>query len=296
MIRIVLIGSGGTIPSIQRAMPCLAMKYDKVFLFDIGEGTQRELIRHKVPFGSIDSIFISHLHLDHFLGLYGLLETLRLNDFKGKLNVFAPKGFKLIKRFDFVDLKLLEEGKIYFHKDFEISAFKTNHEESSFGFKVEFRPKRVFMKEKLKALSLENIPGLMFKKLLEKGKIIVSDKIIRLEEVTQLRKSFSMVYTSDTQYSDNVITHSKDVDLLFHEATYLSKDKHLALERKHSTIKDALEVFQKSNAKKLVLVHISNRYLEKEIKDEICRFSKELKISESDVIIGYDGLTFYYKH
>ncbi|MEM3609855.1 MAG: MBL fold metallo-hydrolase, partial [Candidatus Anstonellales archaeon] len=221
MIKIVLVGSGGSVPSLNRAMPCLALKYDKLFLFDIGEGTQRELIRTNLPFGSVNSIFISHLHLDHFLGVYGLLETLRLNNFKGKVRIFAPKGFRLIKKFDFVEITPIEnDGKLFSHRDFEVFAFRTNHEKDSFGFKVKFRDKLVFIKDKLKELELERLPGIMFKKLLEKKKILIDDKEIKLEDVTKIKRSFSMVYTADTQYCENVIYNSKEVDLLIHEATY----------------------------------------------------------------------------
>jgi len=294
MIRIVVVGSGGSVPAINRSLPCIALKYDKVFLFDIGEGTQRELMRNNIPYGSVDAVFITHLHLDHFLGLYGLLETLEMMEYKGTLKIFAPIGFRMLKRFSFVEeIPIANEGEIYRFRDFTVSAFKTLHDNNSYGFKVKFDDKRIFDKKKLEKYGIK---GIACRKLLEQGIIQVKDQMIKLEEVSSIKKEFCMVYSGDTMLCESVIENSIDADLLFHDCSYMPSEHEYAKERKHSSLIDCVEVLKKTKAKKMILMHISSRYTNAQIRAEVEKVEKQYGIEKGIIVPAEDGLEILRKY
>ena len=289
MIRIVVVGSGGSVPSRERAMPCIAMKYDRVFLLDIGEGTQRELIRNNIPYGSVEAIFITHLHLDHYLGLYGLLETLDLMGYQGNLKIFAPLGFRMIKRFGFVEhIPVEKEGEIYSYREFRVNAFRTEHGCDSYGFRVKFNDKTIFSKEKLEELGIK---GRMVRELISKGEIRDKDgKTVKLETVSSTKKGFSFAYSGDTLYSRNVVKNSQDCDLLFHDCTFMPPDKEIAQEHLHASLEDCKRIMDESNAEKMVLVHLSGRYRQQEVN----RFINES--GARSITASQDGMEFMVKY
>ena len=120
MLRVTFLGTSGSIPSVERGMPSLALKYEsELLLWDCGEGTQRQLMRYKVGYGSITAIFVTHPHLDHYLGITGLLETLKLSSVSPrKLPVFFPGAIDIFERYAFAAPEKIRKGELIQHQRF----------------------------------------------------------------------------------------------------------------------------------------------------------------------------------
>jgi ribonuclease Z len=299
-MSIQLIGTSAGMPSPERGMPCIFLSWKGFpFLWDMGEGSQRELMRHRLGFGSIRHVFITHLHMDHFLGLYGYLETMRLLGLYGypeghaspiekgdTFSIFAPKGFEDImsRKSDFIKVKTIKEGVLLKGGDFTISAFKVKHRQDSYGFLFEENERVRFNEKKAKSMGLK---GPMFTEIMEKGKLIINGKTIRLAEVTYKTKGLKVLYTGDTAPFPGMEKLAKGCDAIIHECTFsagMEKDAH---RKGHSTSLDAAALAAKSGAKTLILTHISPRYAkgrEKALEDEARKRFK------GNVLLGYDGL------
>lgn len=258
MLRITFLGTSGAAPTVDRGMPAISIKYEsELMLWDCGEGTQRQLMKYKVGYGSIDHIFISHPHLDHYLGLFGLLETLKLSSPSPRpLNIFVPKSLDL-EGYKFVKLSKLRNGPIYLGKNFTVSAFPVKHVRNSFGFIFQENDRLKFYEEKAHSLGLQ---GKLFKEIQKKGKVKTEKGEIKLEDVSWKNPGKKIVYSGDCLPDDNLIEAARDADVLIHEATFDSSKKEDAIERMHSTVVDAATIAKKAKVKQLVLTHISPRY------------------------------------
>ncbi len=281
------LGTSAGIPSKQRNMPCIALRFDgNVLLFDVGECCQKQLMKYKVGYGSIRNIFITHLHLDHFLGVFGLIETLRMTTDAPyeELNIYAPKGFSelLINKWDFVKIHKIKQKEIKRFRDVRVSAFRTKHKVRSYGFVIEEEDRIKFDREKAESLGIK---GRMFREIEKKGELTLEGRKIYLDEISRRVKGRKIVYTGDTMYSENTVKFSKGADILIHESTFREDKEKEAKEASHSTVRDAALVAQKAEVKKLVLNHISARYKEtKELEEEAKKYFK------GEVIVAYDGL------
>lgn len=289
-IEIYFLGTSSGLPSVERGMPSIALrKNGKVYLFDAGENCQRQLMKHKTGYGSIEAIFISHLHLDHFLGIFGLIETLRMTTEKkySELKIFAPKGFEklLFNNWKFLKIKELKQGVIYKEQDLEVKCFKVKHIGDSYGFVFEEGKRRKFNAEKAHKLGIK---GELFSKIQEKKSIALNGKRIKLSEVSNEINGKKIVYTGDTAYSENTVKFAKNADVLIHEATFGEENTEKAVERNHSTVKDAATIAKKANVKTLVLTHISARY--KDEKDIQMLVEQAKKYFSGKIIIAYDGM------
>ncbi len=261
MLEVTFIGTSGSTPTKERGMPALAIKYEsELLLFDCGEGTQRQMMAYKTGFGSINAIFISHPHLDHYLGLFGLLETLKMSSpAPKKLKAFLPPGIDDIfaQRYPFLEAVKIRKGKLYQGRGFSVSAFPVEHCKGSFGFVFEEEARLKFHEQKAKSLGLK---GRMFSEIQKKGALTVAGKKISLFDVTWSNPGRKIVYSGDTAFSEAVAEAAKGADLLIHEGTFDASRKAEAQERKHSTVEDAARVAKQAGARKLVIIHISPRY------------------------------------
>jgi ribonuclease Z len=284
MMKITFLGTSGAVPTVERGMPAVAVHAKELFLFDCGEGTQRQMMKHKVGYGSIKAIFISHLHLDHFLGLYGLLETLKLNSpSPKKLQVFAPRRLEslMINRYAFVDVVPIKPGLLYENDEYEIEAFEVEHGCEAFGFTVKQKDRRKFDEKKSHGLGLK---GRMFREIQEKGKLIVGGKTIKLEEVSAVYPGLKLVISGDTAPCKAVEKAAKDCDLLIHEATFTEEKKAEAELRYHSFAAAAAKLAKKAGAKRLALTHISPRFSDTSV------LEKEAKAIFPQVFAANDGM------
>ena len=267
MFEILFLGTGASVPSRDRSLPCVAVRQGRsISLFDCGEGSQRQLMISPFSFMKIDRIFITHLHGDHILGLPGLLQTMGMSGRRDPVSVYGPTG--LLKALKSMldacegeleyELRIEEvEGDEEFSFDsFDVTVFRTVHNTPSVGYVYrEHERPGIFNKEKAEKLGL--IPGEDFSRLQagETVKGVTPDQVIGPE-----RPGCSLVYTGDTVPCKDILNASKDVDILIHEATYTEEDSGLAKEHFHSTAKAAAETASKCNVRMLALIHISNRY------------------------------------
>jgi len=266
------------------------------FLIDCGEGTQRQMRLNKVGFSKISTIFISHLHGDHFFGLVGLISTMRLMGRDKNLVIYGPVGLEMIVRtqleigdakldfeIEFVELDGKTSRMIYEDNLIEIHTFPLKHRIPTNGFLI---------KEKIKERKLNSSKvkgsGLLFEHLhrLKSGEDIITDdgKVFKNEDYTlPPNPSRSYAYCSDTAYYEDLLPHVQGVDLLYHEATFIEKEKSRAKATFHSTAKQAATIALKSGVKKLLLGHISARY-----SNDLDHLNEAAEIFEN-VLVAEDG-------
>ena len=267
MITITFLGTSAAVPSAYRAMPAIALKYDKLFLWDCGEGAQREMMRRGIGYGGVEAIFITHLHLDHVMGVFGLIETIRMNTEREKITIFAPRGFERMLSGisptigwepSFLDIREMHEGELYRGKDYAISAFRVQHQKrAAFGLAFQEDDKNKFHEAKAKKLGLK---GRMFTEIQKKGFVEVGGKKIKLADVSWVRPGLKVVYSGDCCYDERNVKFAKDADLLIHDATFGEDLKEEAAMRGHSTAAEAAKIAKKAKVKELALTHISSRY------------------------------------
>ncbi len=243
------------------------------FLVDCGEGTQERLLENKVKWFAINEIFISHLHGDHYFGLIGLITTYNLLKRKQTLTIYAPAPLKEIIEiqlnvsntklcYDLVFIATKDDKlyKIFENEHVEIFSFPLSHRIPTTGFL--FKQKigdRKLLIEKLDESKIENTDF----KLLKQG-INITDKdgnIIVAQDVTEApSKPLSYAFCSDTMYDESIVKYIKEVDLLYHEATFLNDAIERAIQTKHSTALQAALIAKQANVKKLIIGHFSSRY------------------------------------
>ena len=269
------------------------------FLIDCGEGTQRQMRKYKVGFSKINHIFITHLHGDHFYGLVGLLSTFGILNREKELHIYGPKG---IKKVTLLQLKISQS-----HAKYQMIFHELSSNESELIFeddKVSVRTiplnHRVYTngylfteKEKPRKLHMDNISN--YEEIdradylnIKAGKDIElsTGEIISNYELTiPPTKPLSFAFCSDTSYKPDIIPLIKNVDLLYHEATFLDDRQDLAKKTKHSTTKQAARIAKDANAKKLIIGHYSGRYKNISIfKTEAQEIFKNTELAEPGII------------
>ncbi len=288
-MQITFLGTSASVPTPKRGMPSIAIKWQgEIFLFDCGEGSQRAMMQSKVGYGSLRAIFISHLHLDHFLGIFGLIETLHLlQPSPREIEIYAPKNFEklLINRYKFAGVKEIKPrgGLLFQGNDFLISAFPVKHNKNSYGFVFKENDRRKFDEAKAHALGLQ---GRMFTEIQNKGSLVVNGKNILLDDVSAIKPGRKIVYSGDCAPSPALINAAQDADILIHESTFASDKEDEAKQRMHSTALQAAQIAKQANVKKLILTHISPRYSEEE---SIKKLEGEAKLF-NNTIIANDGM------
>jgi ribonuclease Z len=274
IFELTVLGSSSALPTSTKFPTAHVLNlHERFFLIDCGEGTQIQLRRSKTKFGRINHIFLSHMHGDHVFGLFGILSTFNLLGRKAPLHLYGHTELKdlvdfymkhfaqenafpiqlhpIVKR----ELQLLFEDERV-----EVFAFPLKHRVPTFGFlfREKMRPLNI-RKEKIAdhKLTINQI------KALKAGEDIhtESGELLKYQEFTE--PAFhprSYAYCSDTMYYKKIIPYIKDVDLLYHEATFTEADKKLAKLTGHSTASQAARIAKMAGAKELLIGHFSNRY------------------------------------
>ncbi len=293
-IKVTILGTSGSSPTKTRSMPGVALSYEgALLLFDCGEGTQMQLIKYGISFAKINAIFISHAHGDHIIGLAGLVRTLAMNRRQAPLDIFVPKGYEKVVNtlisFDKalmtykINVRGIGTGTVYRGKGFSVSAFALNHTIKTCGYVFAENERRRFFEEKCKKL---DIKGEMHRELLEKGRIRIGKRTIKLGSVTRTQPGKKVVYAGDTAPSRSAVTASKGAELLIHESSYAESERSLAKERKHSVAKDVAVLAKEAKVKKLVLTHISARYSTPDaIEKEAKKVFKNSEVAEDGEVI-----------
>lgn len=270
-----------------------------LFLIDCGEATQVQLRKNKIKFSKIEHIFISHLHGDHVYGLIGLVSTFMLLNRTADLHIYGPKGIKEIITLQlrlshswtnyglfFHELES-EESQVVFEDDkVLVRTIPLKHRIYTNGYL--FQEKIGEKKLNAEAMKHYQIPVYHFQN-------IKNGKDITLEDGTFLLNSQlafepvppkSYAFCSDTAYTESIVPYIKEVDVLYHESTFLESEAELAEKTMHATAKQAAVIARLAGVGQLVLGHYSTRY------GNIGLFAEEARTIFPNVLLANDGETF----
>lgn len=272
--EVTILGSSSATPIYQRNPTSQIINInEKILMVDCGEGTQHQMLRYGVKFNKIDSIFISHLHGDHFFGLVGLISSMNLNGRIKSLNLFCPPALK-----DILDLQFFNSGSIlrfvinyhftnhlqsetiYDGSDYSVDTIILSHRIPCTGFLFKQKKKlRKIIKEKVDELNIskDHIP------LIKKG-FDFTDKSGNVHSAESLTTDAdeprSYAFCSDTLCTIDYLENIKNVDFLYHESTFLHEMCLRAHETFHSTALEAGKLAKLANVGQLVIGHFSARY------------------------------------
>ena len=268
------LGTAGALPTPNRNPSCVMIRRGSdTLLFDCGEGAQQQMMRLKTGF-VVNAIFISHWHADHYLGIFGLIETMSFNGRTEPMTIYGPHGVEkyvdiirqLTPKIPFpLHAVEMADGDVAIFDGYAVMAFKTHHGMESVGYILEedMRPGR-FDREGAIALGVK--PGPLFGKL-QRGQSVIIERDGETVTITpdmvmgERRPGRKVVYTGDTRPVKNRTDLLSGADLLIHEATFDEEEgAERAREVWHSTAREAGEVATSVCPKKLALVHISSRY------------------------------------
>ena len=271
---VTILGAGSASPALGRHPTAQLLAYDTdCYLIDCGEGTQYQLLKLKLRPSKLKYVFISHLHGDHYFGLIGLLSTLNLGGRTEPLWLFGPRGLN------------------------EILTMQFKYAESSLQFPIHYtevettRSYQVFENEQLTVQTIplqHRVPcaGYLFREK-QRPRNIIKEKLpddLPFEFIHQLKAGHdvrdeagtvlfacadytypplpcrSYAFCSDTRYEPALAEIVKGVDLLYHEATFMEDLAQQASERYHATARQAAQIAQQAQVKKLLIGHFSSRY------------------------------------
>jgi len=299
MLRIMFTGTSSARPTVARNTSGIAIQREgDLYLFDCGEGTQRQMMRYGVGF-TVKKIFLTHLHADHYLGTVGLLRTMSLQGREEPLGIFTPPGGEEflsdavgleMEELSFpVEIRPLAPQESVRYSDYAISAFKVSHPGGANGYvlREDQRPGRFH----IDAAREIGVPeGPLFGRLqrgeevtLDDGRAVTPDQVMGPS-----RPGRTVVYTGDTRPCDSTVEVAAGCDVLIHEATFSEEELERAQRTGHSTAAQAGEIARRAGARHLVLTHFSARYSERTFVLE--REAKRSCGKECDVVVAYDGL------
>lgn len=299
-MKLTILGTSSALPTSERFPAAHVLNvHERLFLIDCGEGTQMQLRKNRIRFGKINHIFISHLHGDHVFGLYGLLSSLSLMGRKNILHLYAPENYRNILHshledfdihlsfgIDFTALNGKDPKMILDEKYLTVTSFPLEHRVPAFGFCFREKPyDRNILKE---AIGLYNIPVVRIPAIKKGEDFITSDgELIKNEDITNPGpKPLSYAYCSDTRYFKRLASFVRDVDVLYHEATFDKSLKDMANMTGHSTTLEAAKTAADANAGTLIIGHFSSRY------KDINTLIDEAKSIFPETYAAIDGKTY----
>ncbi len=278
-MNLTILGCGSSIPTkINNPSAQIVEMHDKQFLIDCGEGTQNTIRKTSQKISRLDHIFISHLHGDHCFGLIGLISTLSMMDRTRDLYIHAqPDLQKMLQpQLDYfcadLNFKIIfcnyhprKSEVIYEDRSITVTTIPLKHRVPCCGFLFAEKPKeRHIIKEKIDEyqIPLVAIPALKAGEdyILEDGTLIPNEKL-----TTAPTPPFKYAYCSDTAYNEKILPLIQEVDVLYHEATFLKDKEYRAKETQHSTAEQAAKIALKANVKNLMIGHFSARILDQNL-------------------------------
>ncbi len=298
MLAVTILGNNSAVPAFDRHPTSQVVTLDGFnFLVDCGEGTQIQMINYKIRRSRISHIFISHLHGDHYFGLIGLINSFSLLGRQQELHIVGPAPLQQLIElqlkvadtslcFDLHFHTIRNEGILVDNEKFSVKCFRTNHRIECYGFvfSEKKKPRRLI----LEAVKENNIP-LHYYERLKAGEDFVSTvgEVLKNEWLTEAAaKGKSYAFCADTKYNEDMISHIKDVDMIYHETTYLDNFRDRAELRFHSTTRQAGMIAQKAGNKRLLIGHFSSKY------DTLEEFEKETKEIFPNTELAIEGVTY----
>lgn len=283
MFEIIFLGTSASAPSARRNLPALVLKHDEYrFLIDCGEGTQRQILQSGIGFKRLNRILITHGHLDHILGLAGLLSTYMRWETIDELEIIGGKS-ALERIHDLLygvvlrgaqpqmrlNLRPIQSGTFFTAADFSITAFPVNHRGADcLGFAFEEFGRRPFLPEKADELGIP--PGPWRRDLVAGLPATLPDgRAIQPQQVLgEFRPGTRLIHIGDAGETDSLVEYCRNADAIIIESTYLQEEAEMARQFGHLTASQAAHLAVKAGARQLFLTHISRRYREKDVLQE----------------------------
>ncbi len=296
MFEILFLGTSASAPSAKRGLSAQIVSHDEYrFLIDCGEGTQRQILQSGTGFRHLTRVLLTHGHLDHILGLGGLLSTFLRWEAIEELEIFGGRATldRVRALLDGVVLRgnppsmplqfrEIKPGMFFDGADFTITAFPVSHRgPDCLGYVFEGKPRRPFLSQKADELGVPFGPersDLVAGKTLTlaDGRHITPDEVLG-----PLQKGVKLVIVGDAGRTDDLLEYCRDADALVIESTYLDEEAEMAHQFSHLTAQQGAELAVKANVRKLILTHISRRYREKDI-------LKEAQAIHPDAVVARD--------
>lgn len=283
MFELVFLGTSASAPSSRRNLPSLLIKHDEYrFLVDCGEGTQRQILQSGIGFKRLNRILITHGHLDHILGLAGLLSTYMRWEAIDHLDIYGGKS-ALDRIYDLlygvvlrgaetpmpVNLIPVTSGVIFQEDNLTISAFPVKHRgPDCLGFILEEPGHRPFLPEKAEQLGVPSGP--LRRDLVAGKEITLADgrKVSPEDVLGEYKPGLRLVVIGDTGETDSLVDIVRGADALVIEGTYLQEEADMAKQFSHLTVRQGAELAKATGVKQLIITHVSRRYRDKEIVKE----------------------------
>jgi ribonuclease Z len=283
LFEVVFLGTAASVPSVDRGLPALIVLHrHRRFLVDCGEGTQRQLLKSGLGFRRLDCVLLTHAHLDHLLGMGGLVATLALLEAGPSLTVYGgAAALRAVQsllaevvwpagppRFE-VRSRVLEPGAIIENDQLRVRAFPVTHRGAeNFGFAFEEKPRARMLAERLAALGAPAGPER--RRLLRGETVILPDgrEIAPGEVLGPPRPGARLVVVGDAADAAELSEEVRGADALIIEATFLERDADKATERGHLTAAQAAQLARAADVRALYLTHLSSRYEQAEIEAE----------------------------
>ena len=283
MFEILFLGTSASAPSAKRGLSAQIVKHDEYrFLIDCGEGTQRQILQSGTGFKNLTRILLTHGHLDHILGLGGLMSTFLRWEAVDELDIFGGRStldrvhdllYGVVLRGNPPPMPLrmneIKPGVFFEADDFTISAFYVTHRgPDCLGYVFEGKARRPFLPAKADQLGVPFGPER--RDLVEGKEITLPDgKRVKPDDVLgPIQKGVKLVVVGDAGKTEDLLEVSRDADALVIESTYLDEEAEMAREFSHLTARQGAELATKAGVKKLILTHISRRYREKDVLKE----------------------------
>lgn len=304
MFEIIFLGTSASAPSVKRGLSAQVIQHDEYrFLIDCGEGTQRQILQSGIGFKRLSRILITHGHLDHILGLAGLLSTFMRWETIESMEIYGGKA-ALERIHDLlygvvlrgvqppmpIQMIPLEPGVFFQESDFRITAFPVYHRSpDSLGFLFEENARRPFLPEKAEELRIP--PGPWRRDLVEGKAVTLPDgRVIEPDMVLgELKLGTRLAYIGDVGSVDSLVEVVRGVDTLVIEATYLEEERDMARQFAHLTARQAADLARRAGVRRLILTHISRRYREKDV-------LQEAQAVFPDTAVARDFDTYTVKH
>ena len=292
--ELVVLGTASQVPTRYRNHNGYLLRWDdEAFLFDPGEGTQRQMIFADVSASAVTRVCITHFHGDHCLGLAGVSQRISLDGAPHTVHAYYPASgqvyYERLRHASiYYDIGRWEphaieaSGEIERTPAWTLSARLLDHAVETFGYQLQEADQRTMLPDRLAALG---VAGPAIRRLIADGRIDVGERTVTLDEVSVPRRGQAVAFVMDTRMCDAAIELARGADMLICESTYLAQDADKARDHGHLTATDAATIAREAGVRLLVLTHFSQRY------PEVEPFVEEAKVIFPHVVAARDGET-----
>jgi len=298
LLKLTFLGTSAAQPTLHRNLSGLAVKADTdLLLFDCGEGSQRQMVRFGTGF-TVDAVFFTHFHADHYLGIIGFLRTLGMMGREHAIHLYGPPPARRllhqavhlgVEAMSFpIEIHEVKDGDVIRRDGYALHVVGVDHRINALAYALveDGRPGR-FNVEKARELGVP--PGPSFGKL-QKGEAVTLEDgrtVTPADVLGPPRPGRRVVISGDTRPCAAVVNASKDADLLIHESTFSDDEQERAQETHHSTAREAARVAREAGARRLILTHLSSRH----DTDPAKLLTQAREEYKGPLEVAYDGLT-----